>query len=306
MELLRRALLVGCLLSGLWLVRLAPLDPLVTITPIDFALQQRQEAAAVPDAQKTEAQRRSAEIPLSVYIEEFLQFNVFSATGPEWEQFLADVDRRATAGGDRAGAFLRPDDEPIRAVAGKLAAGGGTTYVSFSKPGGDVHYRVDQRRWTRQDFHLGKGFAGAPTPPASVFYPFRALGLVCMLAGVMLFTLLPSRAPQARNIGVKEGLALVLGVVSFALPLMAVGGSVQALTRAPLLTALCWMITAIGMHVFAAPLRTAPDPLIAPDAPAEARVSVNTLFIREGLGFLLMALGPLVFLVWATMILWNR
>lgn len=305
MELLRRALLVGCLLAGLWLVRLAPLDPLVTIRPIDFAEQQRQEAASVPDAQKTEAQRRRAEIPLPVYIEEFLQFNVFPATGPEWDQFLAEVDGRARLGSADAGIFMHADDERIRVLADKLAAAGGTTYVSMSRPGGDAYYRIDQHRWNHRAFHLGKGFTGTPAPPASMLYPFRAVGLVCMLTGALLFTLLPSQ-PYARKISVKEALGLALGVVAFALPLLAVGESVQALTRATWLTTASWMVTAVGMHVFASPLRTAPGPLIEAGGPAGTSVAVNTLFVRKGLTFLLLALGPLAFLIWATMMLWNR
>lgn len=77
--------------------------------------------------------------------------------------------------------------------------------------------------------------------------------------------------------------------MAFAIPAWVVGGSVQALTTAPGLTASCWLIAAIGVHLFAAPFRTAPDPLL-----------------RAGLVFLLMALGPLSFLIWGTMILWNR
>lgn len=96
MELLRRAILMGTLLSGLWLVRLAPLDPLLTISPADFAHQQRLEALSVPDAVKTEAQRRRAALPLSVYIEEFVQYNVVPASGAEWDRFLGGIDQRAT------------------------------------------------------------------------------------------------------------------------------------------------------------------------------------------------------------------
>jgi len=46
MELLRRALLVGCVLPGLWLLRLAPLDPLLTVVAVDFAARQRQTPLA--------------------------------------------------------------------------------------------------------------------------------------------------------------------------------------------------------------------------------------------------------------------
>jgi hypothetical protein len=99
MEFLRRALLVGCCLAGLWLLRLAPLDPLVSIGRIDFAQRQQDEARSVPDDRKTDAERRRAELPLSVYIEEDLQYNVFSASGPEWDRFLATIDAARTPAG---------------------------------------------------------------------------------------------------------------------------------------------------------------------------------------------------------------
>jgi hypothetical protein len=301
MELLKRSLLVGCLLAGLWLLWLAPLDAVLTITPVDFSLQQKQEAASVPDAQKTEAQRRRADIPLSVYIEEFLQYNVFSATGAEWERLLAGVD-----GQPARGTFVRPDRPPVDALADKLATGGGTTYVSLSRPGGDVHYRVVRHRWTRHDFQLGRGFLGSPSPPASILYPFRRVGLASLLAGVLFFVLLPSSARGTVRVGTRELAALAIAVVSFATPLFLVGGSAQALARAPAVTVVCWILTAAAVHVFAAPPQTAPDPLLPAGASPGRRVPLNLLFVREGLAFLLVALGPLALLVWATMVLWNR
>ena len=168
MELLRRALLVGCFLPGLWLIRLCPLDPLLTVIPVDFAARQKQEAASVPDERKTEAERRRALIPLPVYVEEVLQYNVFSAVGPKWDRLLGDIDglergpdagnplrRRTGAAPPDAGetlryVFFRPDEEPIRDVLDKLAQGGGTTYVSMSRPGEDRHYQVVRRVWSRR------------------------------------------------------------------------------------------------------------------------------------------------------------
>src|SRR6476659_421496 len=101
MELLRRALLVGCALPGLWLLRLAPLDPLLTIVPEDFAARQKQEAASVPDDRKSEAEMRRAVLPLPVYVEEVVQYNVFPAAGPQWDRLLGGIDNlepRRTAG----------------------------------------------------------------------------------------------------------------------------------------------------------------------------------------------------------------
>jgi hypothetical protein len=335
MELLRRALLVGCALPGLWLLRLAPLDPLLTVVPVDFAARQKQEAASVPDDRKTEAERRRALIPLPVYVEEVVQYNVFSAVGPQWDRLLGDIDglERGKAAGNVLGTrtsadlsetgetrryvFFRSDEEPLRDVLDKLAQGGGTTYVSISRPGEDRHYKVDRRVWSRRDFRPGAGFMGRPAPPARLLYPFRNVALIVVLSGIVFFALLPG--PQRPVPGVHRGptvletAALAGGLLLFALPLVAVGGSVQALTRAPWLTIPCWLLAAAGVHFFAGPGRNAPD---AP-SPGSAGVpetghggagrrTLSTLFLREGLVFLAMALGPLAFLVSASMTLWNR
>jgi hypothetical protein len=333
MELLRRALLVGCFLPGLWLIRLCPLDPLLTVIPVDFAARQKQEAASVPDERKTEAERRRALIPLPVYVEEVLQYNVFSAVGPKWDRLLGDIDglergpdagnplrRRTGAAPPDAGetlryVFFRPDEEPIRDVLDKLAQGGGTTYVSMSRPGEDRHYRVDRRVWTWRDFRPGAGFSGKPAPPTHLMYPFRFGALAFVLAGIVLFLLLPSPQRPGTSIGPMplEMAALAGGLFLFVFPLAAVGGSVQALVRSPWMTIPCWALAAAAVHFFARPGRNAPD---APgESSAEARESdrgrapgrsVSTLFLREGLVFLAMALGPVGFLISTSVILWNR
>jgi hypothetical protein len=309
MDLLRRALLVGCVLPGLWLLRLAPLDPLLSIVPIDFAARQKQEARAIPDDAKTEAQRRMAQIDLSVYIEEVLQYNIFPATGEAWARFLGDIDRRSTPGGMSPGVLLRPDEEPIRAVADRLAAGGGTTYVSMSRPGRDVHYQVVRHAWTRGDFRLGAGFTGTPAPPSALLYPFRTVGYGAMAVGVVLFLLWPAQPRSGAQAGVTgiEVAALGVGLAAFAVPLVAIGGSVQALTRGPFVTAACWLVALAGVHLFASPGRTAPDPIIVSAAGSTPRRRpASAVFLREGAVFLVMAVGPAVFLIAVSMILWNR
>lgn len=303
MELLRRALLVGSCLAGLWLLRLAPLDPLFSIRPVDLARQQQEEARRIPDDLKTVAERRRAELPLSVYIEELLQFNVFPAAGPEWDRFLRGIDAKgATTGSGRV--FLRANEPLISEVAGKLASNGGLTYISMSRSGGDIHYELAEHRWTRDAFAPGRGFVGTPVPPDGLLYPFRALGTVLALGGLAMFFLLPVRSPACR-VNPRDLTALGAGLCLFALPLVATGGSAQSLTRGLLLTLPCWTLAAAAFHLFAAPWRTAPTPL-ARGAGGDNRNVHTALFIREGLVFLLMALGPIGFLIWGTVLLWNR
>jgi hypothetical protein len=316
MELLRRALLLGCILPGLWLLRLAPLEPLLTILPVDFAARQKAEAAAVPEAARTEAERRLATLPLSVYVEESVQFNVFPATGGVWDRFLLDIDEGIRASGSRGPLFFRTDDEPIRAVNVRLAAAGDTTYVSFSRSNGDLYYQVDRRAFTRSDFTAGKGFTGTPAPPRELLYPFRWIGAAAIAIGLALFGLLPirNRAGAVAGLAAAEAVALAAAVALFHLPIVAVGGSVQAITRAPLLLLPCWILGFVAAHLYAAPWRTAPDPLVGAGpgaAPAGGaatlrRRPMNLLFLREGLVFLVVAVGPAAFLIMASLALWNR
>jgi hypothetical protein len=140
------------------------------------------------------------------------------------------------------------------------------------------------------------------------------VAFVLVLSGILFFVLMP--APQRpgahRGPTVRETAALAGGLLLFAVPLVAVGGSVQALTRAPWLAIPCWLLAAAGVHYFAGPGRNAPDipgagPAGVPDPGHGAgRRMFGTLFLRQGLVFLAMALGPLAFLIAASMTLWNR
>jgi hypothetical protein len=280
------------------LFRLATLDPLVSIVPVDPASQQMQ---GQPD-------------------------NTSSVSGQEWDLFLRDIDaaqqgldhgnlwRLSADIPDKGGAsrwvFYDADDKPISALLGKLAIGGGTTFISISRRDGDFQYRVDRREWTRQDFRPGPGFIGKPAPPHSLLYPFQFVAYACLLVGVALFILIPS--PTRERGGVSAGEFGLLGIAGllFAGPLLATGGSVQALTRGLALTLPCWLVAAVALHFFAKPGVNAPHPLFqsAADPPGAERVAAGHLptFLRWGLVMLAVAAGPLVALVAASLTYWNR
>jgi hypothetical protein len=300
MELLRRALLVGCALPALWLLRLATLDPVVSVVALGPASPQQGAPGSAP---------------------------IVTVSGPEWDRFLRSVDLlengevapqdrwrlgagAAEAGGKARWVYFKPDEVPSRAVLGALAAGGGEGVVSVSRPGGDLRYKVRQWNWTRQEFTPGPGFTGKPTPPSSLLYPFEYVAYACLFVGVALFALIPS--PTKANGGLSPGeFGLVVAALAlFAAPLLATGGSVQALTRGLLVTIPFWTLSAVAIHLFAKPGLNAPRPLVertgtgkgtapAPDANLPA-------FLRWGAAMLAVAAGPLVVLVAVSMILWNR
>lgn len=298
MELLRRALLVGCVLPALWLFRLATLDPLVSIVRVDPAGQERQR----------------------------LSGGAFAMEGEEWGRFLrglegleqglgpqdhwrvsADVPE---AGGTARRVFYRPDEKPISSLLDELAIGGGTTFVSVSRQDGDLLYRVDRHEWSRQDFRPGAGFAGKPVPPPTLLYPFQPFAYAIFFLGIALFGLIPS--PTRMRGGVSPGELGLLGIVLllFAGPLFATGGSVQALTRGLLLTLPCWLLAAVAVHFFARPGLNAPHPLFTPAAdeagPGPVAARHLPTFLRWGLAMLAVAIGPVSALAAVSMRFWNR
>jgi hypothetical protein len=290
MELLKRALLLGCLLPGLWLLRLTPLEPFITIAPVE-----RPRAPESPQ-----------EMPIV-------------ASGPAWSALLHDIDTledereppelrwRKSSDSPRHGSkapsiFFRRDDEPVRTIQDRLTARG----ALLVNAEGDRYYRVDRRAWTREDFRPPAGFVGSPAPPASLLYPFQVVGLALILAGFGLFILLPRGTSDTTA---PEVILLVATAALFAGPLFLVGGSVQALIRWPWLTIPSWVLAGVAMHFFAAPQQNVRLYLLTgPEGSAEE--TVNTVpfpqFARLGLVFLALALGPAAVLIACSMALWNR
>lgn len=291
MELLRRSLLLGCLLPGLWLLRLTPLEPLVTISLAD----------APAGMQGLEVQRGS---------------------GPGWDALLEDVESLAKgrvpprvenrvtwppSDPDVANfnLFVQAGDQAIGRALWNVVASG-TTYVSAARPGGDARYRMDLHTWTRSDFRPGAGFTGQPRPPSSLLYPLRLFGVALLLAGVVLFAALPSPTRARGPMSLTE-IAVLAGVAFlFSAPLFAVGGSVQALTRAAWLTIPCWILAAGSMHLFAKPVHNIPHLLAAGDPEAMSDAPRHPAFMRTGAAFLAVAFGPVAVLVTASVALWNR
>jgi hypothetical protein len=298
MELLRRALLVGCVLPALWLFRLATLDPLVSIARVDPASQEKQGPSGDP----------------------------YAVSGEEWERFLRGIDSleqglgsqdrwRMSAdlpgpGGTARWVFYGPDEKPIGTVVDKLPIGGGTAFVSISRRDGEARYRVDLREWSRQDFRPGAGFTGKPAPPPTLLYPFQYVAYAILLVGVALFALIPSPTRSRGGVSPIELALLAAAVLLFAAPLLATGGSVQALTRGLSLTLPCWILAAVAVHFFARPGRNAPHPLFPPaaDTPGAAGAAAGHLptFLRWGVVMLAVAMGPLAVVVAVSMRFWNR
>jgi len=291
MELLKRALLLGCLLPGLWLLRLTPLEPLITIVPV--------ESSAPELASPAEPPLVASGTPLGALLSDI------DALAADREP--PDLRWRMTNEAPRHGfkprsIFFRQDEKPVRAIADRLA---GRESFLLVNSAGNHYYRVDRLTFTREDFRPLSGFVGSPAPPSSILYPFQVVGLALILAGFGLFLLLPHGASGVKGADV----ALLLATaVLFAGPLFLVGGSVQALSRWPWITVPSWALAAAAMHLFASPQRNVRLTLhpSAEGFAAGADAPPLRSVVRVGFAFLALAIGPATVLVASSFALWNR
>jgi hypothetical protein len=290
MELLRRSLLLGCLLPGLWLLNLTFLEPVVTVLPAPDGVQARRGSGPGWDAltKDLDALAKGA-IPPRV------EGRVTSLPpGPERANFVL---------------FVPASDRVLGPVLWDLGAWGATTYLAGSGPDGSASYRLEPHTWTNGDFGPGVGFTGQPRPPDSILYPLRLVGVALMLAGVALFTVLPGGIVAEGSMPVLELLLLAGVAVFFYGPLLATGGSVQALTRAPWLTIPSWILSAACLHLFARPRLHLRLQLLPAEDPAQQEPSAalaSPAFLRLGAVFLAIAVGPVIALVGTSLALWNR
>jgi hypothetical protein len=300
MELLRRALLLGCTLPAIWLFRLATLDPMVSVLHVE---------APAPD------EPRAPGATLAVQGEAWGRFlggidGLERGLGPQDHWRMSDDVPEP--GGTARWVFYRSDEKPVDALVGRLASGGGTTFVSISGRDGDLQYRVDRREWSRQDFRPGGGFSGRPVPPSTLLYPFQSVAYAIFLLGIALFGLVPSPTRARGGVSPGELALLAATLLLFAVPLLATGGSVQALTRGLSYTLPCWLLAAVAAHFFARPGQNAPYALLAPapiepgPGPAPARPVLLPVLLRWGLAMLAVALGPVTALVAVSLRLWDR
>ncbi len=252
-------------------------------------------------------------------------FAVQQGTGPSWEPLINEARAAEhgvsppgargrlvrvphAGGGSRFHLFTRLRGEPVQWEAGSGGKAHDTAFVAAVGPGGPAMYRMNLHSWTPADFRLGAGFTGTPQPPSELFYPFTFIAIVLMLSGVGIFAALPGPTRGAGRFSLLDGVLLAAVAVLFSAPLFAVGGSVQALTRAAWLTLPCWILAAVCMHLFAKPTQNARLAFSGSESAPPAALSEalhSAVFVRTGAAFLAVAVAPVTFLVFASLVLWQ-
>ncbi|HPD17819.1 MAG TPA: hypothetical protein PLE19_23015 [Planctomycetota bacterium] len=257
MELLRRTILVAGLVCALWFAA-SPAPALVRVRAVDFAAEQARKPKFA------EASR----LPLAEFIVEETRDRLVAVEGAEWEELLRvarrlaagrELDaawlRRANLGGRATSFFFRPDEAPVRDLAGKLSDDHPFTYVAVGVSG-----------------YLGVTFSRLFTTmgaPRWLAYPLRRYAVWVFAAALLLYVLLPwprVRANTAYYSRVRASvlpdlIGVMLTGVFFVMPLIIVpqisprGDLLDAEGGWIILTLVFWALCVFGLAIFAVAAR---------------------------------------------------
>ncbi|MEW6363190.1 MAG: hypothetical protein AB1714_00975 [Acidobacteriota bacterium] len=268
MERARRLVLVGMTAAAILSAFYASLEPLVSVVPVDFAEEQREEGSFTGFA--TEQEQYLRQLPLEEYIGEVTAGKLIEVTGPVWAEFCQSVMSASKGEGTQGGSagrlspddaspfskhlFFRPGEPPIRSIERRFSEDGQVAYLVTAGEGHKDYLRVQYYVYSSDDFAFGSGFRRTPRPPTRFLFPYRRFSLWLFLIGIAFYIALPQPTRPGGAVYcarwrcvLSDFLGLLLFVVFFGLPFFIVGGIVQAITSAWFVILVIWPLAFVGV-----------------------------------------------------------
>ncbi|MFC2157546.1 hypothetical protein ACFLT9_06885 [Acidobacteriota bacterium] len=249
MEMWRRIILVFSFLLAVVFYKWASLQPVLVVEAVDFAKEQTKLG------RWTERDQYLAQLPFGEFVNEVTKDKTLAVYGVEWESFFAGVIA-ASLGKPGAGKewlrripedqrdrdfsarslFFHRGDPPLDQVFQSFVHGMDDMYLALSRGDQMDYLHITYHVFNHEDFQYGSGFSGNK-PPIFMFNPLRPFSLWILLAGLLfyIFWPVPKREegaifyPRWRLI-FGDFVALLFTGAFFTLPILVVGGTLQAFT----------------------------------------------------------------------------
>ena len=245
LEAWRRAFLVAGAVAAVVAATWVDLGPLVEVEGFDAQTARRRLLAG---AWVSQEERALASLPDDELVAVTVRGQLERSADPAW----SDVARHVAFGLDPQ--FLRLDQPPVADLRDRLPAEGAIRYVEVGDgEHGPAILRLTRRDVTLDDFQLGTGWVGGRRPPTRLLFPWRPLA-PWLAAGALLGYVLPpwrrraanqARYARARLVpGDLLGLVLLVGLGG--LPILIVGGALQAALATWPLLLFFWPVAMIG------------------------------------------------------------
>ena len=265
-ELGRRWVLLAGAALAILTAKAASVGPLFVVRAVDFAEVQKEESPW------TDRGRYLAQLPLEEYIQAKTKGAVLEVSGEAWDRFIdqagaasrgelktKDWTSRIPADTRRWGftpyrVFFRPDEEPLRSLAGAFRKDEELRYLAPGRKDERGYLSLSYQVYDRDAFGFGSGFTGSPEPPTRFLYPLRKYSLWCLLVGLVGYIALPRSKPKKEElyyarwrVVLGDVASMILFVPFFAIPIFVIGGSLQAVTLAWPLTLVFWPLAFVGI-----------------------------------------------------------
>ncbi len=191
MEITRRGFLIAGLIIGIWLIW-NPVSEIYRVHVIDFS----EELSRRPGWQQANYET------LDAYIQAQTEGRLEQTGDPYWLHLYRDLDssvtrrepsvyaNRAVPSGYSTYYYFLPSEIP---VAESFSNQGTVLFVEMHSEAGNVLY-LGINRWVGED-----AIAFSPSPPDWLLFPQRTTGIIFLVAGILLYLLIPRRrlAPDA-------------------------------------------------------------------------------------------------------------
>jgi hypothetical protein len=272
MELWRRlALVLGILVGMALFFYVAP--AVISATAIDWEQEQADELKSASGLVTLEEKRLSA-LPLEEYIQAKTGGKVVAVDSYQWSDFFTQVqlashgDYGLSLYGDRVSeedkddfwkpmgpvpVFFKPDELPYLQW-GLQEDDGQTAYISTNNGNATIYLRLDYHDYLAS---VGAMSSLYRTAPGWLYHPYRTVGIIVMVLGLLLYILLPRRKNQADDICYSAGsmvagdlAGVILLTLFYGLPLLINGGTVQAVTGLWPITLFMWLLSCLAIYLF--------------------------------------------------------
>jgi len=271
-ELWRRLILVAALIIGAGMFFYVT-PAVITVTAVDWQKEQADELKSM-SGYVTSEEKRLSKLPLSEYIDEKTEGKVIALDAGKWATVFQQI--QTASGGEyskssygnrvseedkdiywksesKVPVFFKPS-ELTYSQWGLSPYDEQHTYVSVNTGGNTAYFVLKYENYQTSITAMYKPYRVAPE---WMYHPFRIIGIGVIVAGLLIYILLPRRKRNPEDIAYGTGslvasdiVALIILLTFYSLPFLINGGTMQAITGMWQITLIMWGMSFFGLALF--------------------------------------------------------
>lgn len=271
-ELWRRLILIAALIIGIGMFFYVT-PAVISVTAVNWQKEQADELKSM-SGYVTSEEKRLSSLPLSEYIDEKTEGKVTALDAEKWETMFqqiktaSDGEYGKSSYGNRVSdkdkdiywksenavpVFFKSSELPYSQW-GLSPYDGEKAYISVNT-GNDIAYFV--LKYENYQTSVTAMYKPYRVAPEWIYHPFRTIGIGVIVAGFLIYLLLPRRKRNSEDIAYGTGnliagdiVALIILSIFYSLPFLINGGTMQAITGMWPISFVMWGMSFFGLALF--------------------------------------------------------